>query len=198
MMRALPWALVRMRAAGWRRAALLLAVLLLLGLLARDARQLWRAWRFNAAIAAQAVLPPDGQQATAPVSHLQPGWLLFVHAHGAAQAGRLQEALSLYKDAAADPGVAVAALYNSGNLYLRDALELAAQGALQQSPQSVELAKQQYRQVLRRVPDHWPARYNLERALWLAPELPQDETRPTPQNSERAVTTMRGFTIGLP
>ncbi len=34
----------------------------------------------------------------------------------------------------------------------------------------VELAKQRYRDLLSEVPDHWPARYNLARALQLAPE----------------------------
>ena len=34
----------------------------------------------------------------------------------------------------------------------------------------VELAKQGYRELLRLEPDYWPARYNLEQALRLAPE----------------------------
>lgn len=59
--------------------------------------------------------------------------------------------------------------------------------------------KQQYREALRRDPGHWPSRYNLERALWLAPELPDgNATGAAPEPSERAVTTMRGFTLGLP
>jgi hypothetical protein len=54
----------------------------------------------------------------------------------------------------------VAAYCNSGNIHLREALELAAQQALAQSPQAVELAKQQYREALRRDPRHWPAKYD--------------------------------------
>ncbi len=181
------------------RARLLVAPLLALlfaALLARDAQRLWQALRFNALIEAQAAPAP---QAPPPVSRFQPGLVLFVHAHGAVHQGRLQDALSLYKDAAADPAVAVAASYNSGNIHLRQALELAAQQALAQSPQAVELAKQQYREALRRDPGHWPAKYNLERALWLAPELPEETAAgAAPEHSERAVTTMRGFTIGLP
>lgn len=175
---------LRLRLPWWPLLALLFA-----GLLARDAQRLWQALRFNALLVAQA----------APVSRFEPGLVLFVHAHGAARQGRLQDALSLYNDAAADPAVAVAAHYNSANIHLREALELAAQQALAQSPQSVELAKQQYREALRRDPGHWPSKYNLERALWLAPELPDDAFKgAAPQQSERAVTTMRGFTIGLP
>lgn len=175
-----------------------LLALLFAALLVRDAWRLWQAQRFNALVQAQAA--PAGQAAPpAPVSRLEPGLALFVHGHGAARQGRLQDALSLYQDAAADPAVAVAAHYNSGNIHLREALELAAQQALAQSPQSVELAKQQYREALRRDPGHWPSKYNLERALWLAPELPDDAFKgAAPQQSERAVTTMRGFTIGLP
>jgi len=173
-----------------------LLALLFAGLLARDALQLWRALRFNALLDAQAA---PAAHAPPPVSRFEPGLVLFVHAHAAARQGRLQDALSLYKDAAADPAVAVAANYNSGNIHLREALELAAQQALAQSPQAVELAKQQYREALRRDPGHWPSRYNLERALWLAPELPDESsTSAAPEHSERAVTTMRGFTIGLP
>jgi mxaK protein len=182
---------------AWLRRGPLLAALVLAGLLAWDATGLWRAWRFNAGIDAQAQLRAG--EAPPPVSRQQSAWMLFVHGHGAAQAGRLQDALALYKDAANDPAVAVAAHYNSGNIHLREALELAANAALAQSPQPVELAKQQFREALRRDPGHWPSRYNLERALWLAPELPEeDSNRPAPLNSERAVTTMRGFTIGLP
>jgi len=34
----------------------------------------------------------------------------------------------------------------------------------------VELSKQRYRDLLSEEPYHWPARYNLERALRMAPE----------------------------
>ena len=68
-----------------------------------------------------------------------------------------------------------------------------------QSLPLLELAKQGYRDVLRDDPQQWDARYNLERALRLAPEAEEgdDGAAPPPLASERAVTTMKGFSLGL-
>ena len=62
----------------------------------------------------------------------------------------------------------------------------------------IELAKDTYRAVLRAEPSAWDAKYNLERALRLVPDPDDsdDEDLPPPQQSERALTTMRGFTLG--
>ena len=72
--------------------------------------------------------------------------------------------------------------------------------AAAQSLPLLELAKVGYREVLRDNPAHWDARYNLERTLRLAPEgdQPDDDAAPPPLNNERAATTMKGFTMGLP
>ena len=64
----------------------------------------------------------------------------------------------------------------------------------------IELAKQNYRQVLHEDPDDWDARYNLERALWLAPEFDigaDDIERPNGPR-ERAATTMQSSQGDLP
>jgi mxaK protein len=172
-----------------RRAVLPLLAVVLLALAAQQGWQLWRALRFNAAI--------DGGL-DAPGERGQAAELLFVHAHAAAQAGRNQEALALYQASARDARLAAAAHYNSGNIHLREALQLARDNLLGQRPQPAELAKQRFRDALRAQPSHWGARYNLERALRLAPEVDEDAAVPPPAQSERAVTTMRGFTLGLP
>jgi mxaK protein len=54
--------------------------------------------------------------------------------------------------------------------------------------------------VLREEPAQWDARYNLERAQRLLPDPDEDEGGPVGQerNRERAVTTMRGYSPGLP
>lgn len=104
------------------------------------------------------------------------------------------------------------ARFNLGNLALRQALVLAA--ADDKRPALLALAKQQYRDTLLREPDHQAARYNLERALWLAPEdgiaepgrdENNAETFQASRNSqdsgdqkERATTTMRNEGGGLP
>ena len=65
----------------------------------------------------------------------------------------------------------------------------------------IELAKQRYRDALRDRPDDWDARYNLERALWLAPEIEtaqaaEEEEEQAPR--ERVVTTLQGVRLDLP
>jgi mxaK protein len=91
------------------------------------------------------------------------------------------------------------ALYNLGNLYMHQAL----QGGSDVAPESlplVELAKQSYRDLLREYPDDWDARYNLERTLWLTPEVAEegnDESRPT-HWQRRTVRARPDFRLELP
>jgi mxaK protein len=87
------------------------------------------------------------------------------------------------------------ALYNLGNLYLRDAL---ADGEAFRSLALVELAKRNYRILLREAPDDWDARYNLERALWLAPESDQKYVEEEPPEREQSVSTLQGARMDLP
>ncbi|MFM0129658.1 tetratricopeptide repeat protein [Paraburkholderia sediminicola] len=65
--------------------------------------------------------------------------------------------------------VGCAALFDLGNMYLREGMGNSASGTVQ-SVAMIEEAKARYRTLLRATPDDWDARYNLERALWLAPE----------------------------
>jgi len=80
------------------------------------------------------------------------------------------------------------ALYDLGNLHLRQALQVGLEDA--QSLPLVELAKQSYRDLLRADPDDWDARYNLERTLRLAPEddddMDEDAGPPDPREHERS------------
>ncbi|GLU32659.1 hypothetical protein WKR88_11075 [Trinickia caryophylli] len=65
-----------------------------------------------------------------------------------------------------------AALFDLGNLYLRQGA--GNEAALVRSVPMIEQAKARYRALLRVAPDDWDARYNLERALRLVPELAGD------------------------
>jgi mxaK protein len=65
------------------------------------------------------------------------------------------------------------ALYDLGNLHLRQALKSGLHDEAQLLPLT-ELAKQSYRELLRQDPADWDARYNLERALRVAPEEDED------------------------
>jgi mxaK protein len=83
---------------------------------------------------------------------------------------------------------------------LRQAIELRAGDQPGQALPLIELAKEQYRELLRRQPQDWNARYNLERAQRLLPD-PEDverEATAAPRERERAATTMRAQTLGLP
>jgi mxaK protein len=81
------------------------------------------------------------------------------------------------------------ALYDLGNLHLRQAIQDGLADEAQSLPLT-ELAKQSYRDLLRRDPHDWDARYNLERALRLAPEddddSGDDSGPPNPKEHERS------------
>lgn len=80
------------------------------------------------------------------------------------------------------------ALYDLGNLHLRQALQVGLEDESQSLP-LLELAKQSYRDLLRRDPGNWDARYNLERTLRLAPEdddTDEDAGPPDPREHERS------------
>ena len=83
---------------------------------------------------------------------------------------------------------------------MRQALRLRDGSQAGQAIALIELAKENYREVLRRDPAYWDARYNLERAQRLLPD--PEEIDPTSgeeaKRAERAATTMRGYTPGLP
>lgn len=71
------------------------------------------------------------------------------------------------------------ARYDLGNLHLRQA-RLIGDEQVAKGRTLVELGKQAYRRVLDEDPQHWQARYNLERALWLEPEADDGNVEVTP------------------
>ena len=179
-----------------RRTRWVLAALALLLIAAGfDAAVLWRAAQTNALIAAgQPIADAPGQSPE----------LRFAQAHVQAQAGAASaardSALNRYRGLQADPRLGAAARFNSANLLVRQAIEVRESAQPGQAIALLELAKEYYRDVLRDDPAHWDARYNLERAQRLLPDPDDEEGGPTGQerNRERAVTTMRGYSPGLP
>lgn len=83
--------------------------------------------------------------------------------------------------------IARAAQFNLANAYLRqgmrDDIEASQRGPM------LELAKQRYRDLLRVLPGDWAARYNLEIALRLAPEIAETlaEDKGKPIKSVRVI-----------
>jgi mxaK protein len=174
-----------------RRAWLALAVLALVA--AADAAHIWRLHRLNASIrgghAADQSMPADA----APQ-------LQFAQAHRLAASGALDTALNRYQALQADASLRQAARYNAANLLLRQAQRVRESKQPGQAIPLIELAKELYRDVLRENPGHWDARYNLERAQRMLPDPDEADDVPSaePGNAERAVTTMRGYSPGLP
>lgn len=125
----------------------------------------------------------------------------FAQALVLAKQKKYDEALERYKVVIRGkrPDLATDALYNAGNLHFREALrEESPDSAVRMLP-LIELAKQSYRSVLRRDPERWDARYNLERALWLAPELDESLSLSVPRNAEdRVMSTLQSTRGDLP
>jgi mxaK protein len=162
---------------------------LLLAAAAVDALRLWRTERLNQAIAAGQ--PP----AEGSVPELR-----FAQAYALAASGAGDAALNHYRPLQGEDPLGQAARFNSANLLLRQAMALREGSQPGQAVPLIELAKETYREVLRNQPQHWPARYNLERAQRLLPDPEDLDGGPleVPRNAERAATTMRGYSPGLP
>jgi mxaK protein len=151
----------------------------------------WRDQQRNALIASGAV-PADAKDLPLPMQ--------FAQAHALAASGADDAALAHYGALQGDSPLGQAARYNSANLLMRQAVALREADKPGQALALIELAKEHYRDILRHDPGHWHARYNLERAQRLVPD-PEESEVPVagPQRSaERAATTMRGFSPGLP
>jgi tetratricopeptide (TPR) repeat protein len=138
---------------------------------------------------------------TAPPANTTTKWLAGT-ADALSPEGRLARAVALSKydyDAALAAYKAIiqsnredlrrTALYDLGNLHLHQAIKAGVADESQSLPLT-ELAKQSYRDLLRRDPTDWDARYNLERSLRLAPEDEDDTDAdtgpPDPHEHERS------------
>ena len=144
----------------------------------------------------------EGDQLLSMPESGMPSEALFARAAALDARGNFEGALNLYKRIEEQPGNPYArdAAFNAATIYLRRASDAGGPAADPQTIPLVELAKEGYRNLLRLEPDDWDARYNLDRALRLMPE-PDDDDGPggaPPIGAERAPTTMRGFTLGLP
>lgn len=156
------------------------------------AQQGWRlhdSERVNSAIASARISDFD---ASVPQAR-------FARAVSLARAGESDAAIKTYKSLIGEHrrDLRERALYNLGNLYMRNAL--ANRTDVSQSLPLVELAKRSYRELLRLAPADWDARYNLELALRLAPEIENEiEEEDEPANREQSTSTLQGVRIDLP
>jgi len=91
--------------------------------------------------------------------------------------------------------------YNLGNIYLSEAIELAEAMQINDAMALAALAKQAYRQALALDSQYWDAKYNLEVAMRLLPEMDRitmDNDEPVPEKKNRLWATVPGFPRGLP
>jgi mxaK protein len=181
------------------RTALLLASGALACALAIESWQLAQAQQVNRQLAQP---PGDGPAQSVRVASAASDPRLWVAAaRPPSRAGGVAEAAALLRRAAdASRGeLRQVALYDLGNLYLREALRVRETGADASALPLLELAKESYRNVLLERPDLWDAKFNLELALRVAPDPDPDDTGAAQiLTGERAVTTMHAFTLGLP
>ena len=163
-----------------------------------DAARVWQAQRWNQLIASGRV-PANAVEVPAQV--------LFAQAHALAASGAEDAALQLYRtlqglqNLQADTTLAQAASYNSANLLMRQAVVVRAGTQPGNAVALIELAKEMYRDVLRADPQHWDARYNLERAQRLLADPDEQSDGQPPElrrEAERSSTSSRGNSPGLP
>ena len=152
-------------------------------------------WRLQSDAAINAQLAAGTAPAASPVPQLR-----FAAAYAQAASGAEDAAVNAYRPLQGDDPLGQAARFNSANGLLRQAIKLREGPQPGQAVPLIELAKETYREVLRNHPDDWPARYNLERAQRLVAEPDELEDAPpeSRRDAERAATTMRGYSPGLP
>lgn len=119
------------------------------------------------------------------------------------KAGRYDDALATLNLLLqqAPPALRAQARYNLGNLYLAQAQEKLKAGGVDSATPLVGLAKQAYREALAADPGFWDAKYNLEVAMRLLPEMDRinsgNQEDDGSQKSE-LWTSLPGFPRGLP
>lgn len=99
-----------------------------------------------------------------------------------------------------DPALQAKIRYNLGNIYLQQAIAKTETMAINDAMALTVLAKQSYRQALALDSRFWDAKYNLEVAMRLLPEMDKitsDDDSPVNQKSQ-LWTTVPGFPRGLP
>jgi len=137
------------------------------------------------AVARQAVAAADGgaapDQPPVAAPRLDTPEAALAFAIALAQGEDYDRALRAYEPLALSDraDIRLIARYDLGNLHMRQAKRIGDE-QVAKARTLVELGKQAYRRVLDEDPQHWEARYNLERALWLEPEADDGNVEVTP------------------
>ncbi len=162
------------------------AIIGLLVVIGYDSFRLSQDRRFNSALVAGDTMSLKGRDGPRRQ---------FAHAYALQQQGDFKAAVKAYAaiETSAQGQLHLDIVFNLANLYFREAKTLREAGDTDLALPLIELAKQNYRDVLRADGGDWDAKYNLELALILAPETdpvdPLDEVNP--ERSPRAITKMQ-------
>jgi len=168
---------------GWRAVNNLITWLIvaMIAAVIYDGYQLLRASQLNRALA--------NAEASVADNDTHPR-LAFARAYALQQDGNFEKALEAYAaiDVPDDDPMRADIRYNLANLYLRRALRYREDDADDLALPLVELAKENYRTLLRDDSQHWSAKYNLELALRIAPEIELEEAEEerNPEHNPRA------------
>lgn len=163
----------------------------------------WSAWQWHVARDAQTIVQaavaapvPEGAAAAA-ARHDGDARVLIVQASALRAQGRHDDAVRILQALAArgdlEAATAQIVRFNLGNELLALALQHNTKGDEDRAMTLVELAKQRYREVLRREPQHWDARHNLDIALRLVPETEPPSPDEKPTNIQRIQVDLRGI-----
>lgn len=157
--------------------------------------------RIGQALAATAAPPGDAALAATRATEDEPPALRAAQALALVRQGRYDDAVARWRSLLQrpDPAWRGLALYDLSTTLLRQALTQGPEGAARGSP-LVEVAKQGYRELLRTDSSDWDARYNLELALRISPEVFEDGVadRNTPTPALRVRVPQGGYTLDLP
>ena len=170
------------------------ALVPVLAILGVDLYRLLDEWRVNAMLARGDIALVAKRDTVR--GRLASAWRL--HA-----SGRLTEAIAAYgavaPESEPEPELRKAQHFNLANLYLERAAELERSDQIQPAMSLVELAKQNYREILARDPHHWDSRHNLSRALEMLPDIAavDYENERNPERSPQAPRAARTYE-GLP
>ena len=119
----------------------------------------------------------------------------FANAYQLQQQLEFKKAVKAYASIGARPGsrLQLDVKYNLANLYFREASQLDESGDDDLAMPLIELAKQNYKEILRIDENHLDAKYNLELALIVAPDNDPADTleERNPEHSSRALTTIQ-------
>jgi mxaK protein len=130
--------------------------------------------------------------------------VLLARAYFLCQKNRGDEALDLFSrlEGKGNAKFRASARYNLSNLYLARAVDLAERFDIERAFTAAELAKSLYCEALRLDSHLWAAKYNLETALRLVPDLPQLDSIKASENEQSRQpgrwSSMPGFPRGLP